>query len=372
MKRTIFIAAILLTAMTDPSGAATATSAEYEAYMRQVAELARMERAIAAEHGKEHLIEQYQALIDAHPDSAKTIQLETQIGVIHTWDLSDRGEPPDLESAYAVYMDVLERADPSSTYYRVLESHAARAAQTVDPAQAQELYWDMIERYPNDTLIQLNSYYDLSRLADRSGDLARARELLDVVLQSDLTRLTGSDSEFERADVVRGKAVAMLLTMAMRAHDTVDARLVAIDAVAADYPALQNQFSDLFKHVRNTVRSLDAGTQSEEEKLAMETLATLLAKRTRTQSGASLPKRNTQSQDAEAVDEIDDGEMQFVDVSQAGDGLEAETIPGQADLPDPDRPVQAPKSGAARFVIPAALAIGVAGGLLFIRRRFAT
>lgn len=250
-----------------------------EAYLERVAQLNRDGRALVQEHGKDYLIAEYQALVNEHPEFEKNIQLETRIGEIYEWDYSNRGEPPDIESAYAVYLGIVDRYNPDYEYTKLVYRRAADRAENIDPAAARELYAGMMQAYPDDPVIRLESLYRLGALAERDGDYNQARELFDMVLEYDASNQALNPDEAERIETLQAQAASLMMALATDAGATPEERMAALDAFLEDNPDLLDEHGDIASDVRSALNRLQNSTARDEIRDAMAELQTMLAQR---------------------------------------------------------------------------------------------
>ncbi len=251
-----------------------------DTYLARIAELQQEGPEIARTQGKQALINEYRTLIDENSGYANNIQLETQIGLIYESDLSETGEPPDMEAAYNQYVNTLNSYDPSHPYMKQVHKMAANQAMTVDPDSAENLYWDMIESYPDDPDIVTASYYNLAKLAEQNGDLAAAKEYYEQVLKS--VPPDDSMSEAERLTVEQYEANAALNLMAdaIASAQTPEQRLAALEAFIQQYPDLPYSHEDLINELLQSIESMGERAESRSElRDAVRTLVRLLQER---------------------------------------------------------------------------------------------
>ena len=252
---------------------------EFQAYLDRVAELNRDGRALVQEHGKDYLISAYQALVDANPGFQKNVQLETRIGEIYEWDYSSRGEPPDINSAYAVYLDIVNRYDLDYEYTKLVYRRAADRAENIDPDAASDLYAAMMQAYPDDPVVQLESLYRLGALAERDGDLNQARELFDQVLGYDARAQALNPDQAERIEVLQAQAASLLMALATDSSATPEERLAALDAFLDGNPDLLNEHGDVAENIRSALNRLQNSEPRDEVREAMAELKAMLAQR---------------------------------------------------------------------------------------------
>jgi hypothetical protein len=258
-------------------------------YLARVAELNRDGRMLVQEHGKDYLIAEYQALIEAHPEYPKNIQLETEIGEIYEWDFSNRGEPPDVASAYAVYLGIIDRYDPSYEYTKLVYRRAADRAETLDPAAARELYSGMLEAYPDDPVVQVESLFRLGALAERDGDTSEARELLDMVLGYDTRNQPINPDQAERIETVQSQAASLLLALGIDPAASPEERIAALDAFLEDHPEFVDEHGDVVADFHDAMNRLKDRTPRDEVREAMAELQRLLAERQDARASVDAP-----------------------------------------------------------------------------------
>ncbi len=250
-----------------------------QAYLERVAQLNRDGRAMVQEHGKDYLIAEYQALVNEHPEFEKNIQLETRIGEIYEWDYSNRGEPPDIESAYAVYLGIVDRYSPDYEYTKLVYRRAADRAENIDPAAARDLYAGMMQAYPDDPVIQLESLYRLGALAERDGDSKQAQELFNMVLEYDAANQALNPDEAERIETLQAQAASLMMALATSPGATPEERLAALDAFLEDNPDLVDEHGNIADDVRSALNRLQNSAADDEIRNAMAELQTMLAER---------------------------------------------------------------------------------------------
>lgn len=262
------------------AGAAAQPAMDRDAYLARIAELQQTGPEIARTQGKEALIAQYRALIDQNPGYANNIQLEAQIGLVYESDLSDSGQPPNMEAAYDQYLATMESYDPSHPYMKQVRTMAAERAVSLDPPAAEELYWGMIEDYPDDPTVVLSSYFNLAKLAEQNGDPAAAREYYNEMMN----RVPADDtlSEGERL-VVRqyeANAVLNLVAEAIRQADTPEERLAALQEFIDRYPDLPFTHGELIDELLQSVETMGERSDSQSDlQEAVQSLVKLLRER---------------------------------------------------------------------------------------------
>lgn len=251
-----------------------------DAYLARIAELQQNGAEIARTQGKQALINEYRTLIDENPGYANNIQLETQIGLIYESDLSETGEPPDMNAAYNQYRSTMNTYDPSNPYMKQVQKMAAERAITVDPSAAEDLYWDMIETYPGDPEIIASSYYNLAKLAEQNGDAAAAKEYYEQVMKSVPQDDSLSDRERLVVEQYEANAALNLMAEAMASAQTPEQRLAALQAFIDQYPDLPYTHGDLIDDLLRSVESMGDRAESRSElKDAVRTLVRLLQAR---------------------------------------------------------------------------------------------
>ncbi|GMV95368.1 MAG: hypothetical protein AMXMBFR82_51460 [Candidatus Hydrogenedentota bacterium] len=263
-----------------------------ETYLARIAELQQEGPEIARTQGKQALINEYRTLIDENPGYANNIQLETQIGLIYESDLSETGEPPDMEAAYNQYLTTMETYDPSHPYMKQVHKMAANQALTVDPEAAESLYWDMIESYPDDPDIVTASYYNLAKLAEQNGDLAAAKEYYEQVLKSVPPDDTMSEAERLTVEQYEANAVLNLMADAIASAQTPEQRLAALEEFIQQYPDLPYSHEDLINELLRSIESMGERAESRSElRDAVRTLVRLLQERRAEEESLSVETR---------------------------------------------------------------------------------
>ena len=356
-----------------------------EAYLERVAQLNRDGRALVQDHGKGYLIAEYQALIDEHPEFEKNIQLETRIGEIYEWDYSNRGEPPDIESAYAVYLGIVDRYSPDYEYTKLVYRRAADRAENIDPAAARDLYTGMMQAYPDDPVIQLESLYRLGALAERDGDFNQARELFDMVLNYDATNEALNPDAAERIETLQAQAASLMMALAANSGATPEERLAALDAFLEDNPDLLDEHGNIAEDVRSALDRLQNSAADNEIRDAMAELQTMLAKRQEARAMVDAPAHDGNDSidlvrsptTAEAMPELDSSQPTGAPVrstdayvhtspsQHAFAGLEAG--PDSAGQPDGTSNANNRAAAMAAAIVCALLA---AAGIFALRKRF--
>jgi len=260
--------------------AAAQQALDRDSYLARIAELQQEGPEIARTQGKEALIADYRTLIDQNPGYANNIQLETQIGLIYESDLSDSGEPPDMDAAYNQYLTTIDSYDVSHPYMKQVRKKAAEQAAQLDPPAAEDLYWGIIEDYPDDADLVTASYYNLAKLAEQNGDAAAAKEYYEQVLNS--VPADDSLSEAERATVQQyeANAVLNLIADAIRAAQTPEQRLAALEAFIEQFPDLPYTHGELIDELLRSIETMGDRAESRPElKEAVRTLVRLLQER---------------------------------------------------------------------------------------------
>ncbi|GMV98914.1 MAG: hypothetical protein AMXMBFR84_00540 [Candidatus Hydrogenedentota bacterium] len=248
-------------------------------------------REIALAEGKDALIAQYENLIAQYPDLAKTVQLATQIGVIHEWDLTEAGQPPDLQAAYETYLGVIDRYDPSNDYMKKVFSLAANRALSLDPENARSLYERMMTQYPDDDSMQLEGLQGLAKLAELNGDTDTARDLYEQMLKYRPRNPSGYYGEGSNAINLQDAAAASLMGEAIRKETTREGRMAALEKMMEKYPELMARHRELVEQFRETIENQDLApvddvAQPEVPKPAVAANATMAVETRETQATA--------------------------------------------------------------------------------------
>jgi len=331
------------------AAAAGQQTMDRDTYLARIAELQQTGPAVARSQGKEALIAQYRALIDENPGYANNIQLEAQIGLVYESDLSETGEPPDLDAAYDQYLATIETYDPSHPYMKQVRTMAAERAAGLDPPAAEELYWGMIEDYPDDPSVVMSSYYNLAKLAEQNGDPAAAREYYNEIMNHVPADDTLSEAERLTVRQYEANAVLNLVADAIRQADTPEARLAALQAFIDRYPDLPFTHGDLIDDLLQTIETMGARADSQSDlRGAVQTLVTLLRERRAEEESMSPEIRKMRREQRRQIalsaqSEADaagreagpnqpkdsDGRPRFVPAGSSEEARQSSQIPGQ-------------------------------------------
>lgn len=243
--RTILAAAVLC-------ASAAAQHEAYHAYVAQVEALQRGGAELAHQIGRDALIQRYRDLIDANPGFANNIQLETQIAMLYESDFSDKGQPPDLHTAYETYLEIMETYDASHPYMVTVRRLAADRAADVDPDAAVGLYESLIQDYPEEDAVVVHSTYSLAKLAASRGDAETAQQYYDQVLGYVPTG-SASEADLARIDVYRSNAAAKLLADAIKDAETPQERMKALKKFLEKHRDLMEAHSDLVQRFAQAI-----------------------------------------------------------------------------------------------------------------------
>ena len=315
MTLSVRIIAVLLAA----ASAGAQQAMDRDAYLARIAELQASGPEIARTQGKEALIAEYRALIDQNPGYANNIQLETQIALVYESDFSETGEPPNMEAAYDQYLATIESYDPSHPYMKQVRTMAAARAVELGSPAAEDLYWGMIEDYPDDAALVMASYYNLGKLAEQNGDPAAAREYYNEIMNhvpADDTTL----SEAERLTIQQyeANAVLNLVAEAIRQANTPEERLAVLQAFIDRYPDLPYTHGELIDGLLQSIETMGERTDSRSDlKDAVRTLVKLLRERRNEEESMSpemREKRREQRRQVATLAHSDGG----TNVSEAG------------------------------------------------------
>ncbi len=280
----------LLLAATVCGSVRAQTAGDRAAYLSQIAELQRTGSDLARKEGKEALIQRYRALIDANPGYANNIQLETQIGLIYESDLSDRGEPPDMAAAYATYQGIIATYDPSSPYMKTVRRMSAQRAMDLDPGGAQEQYWSLLEDYPDDVPVVMESYFNLGHLAERNGNQEEARRFYEEVLNHAAVDDALSQAERITVEAYEANAALSLMAEAIRNEQTAEGKLTAIQTFLESHPDLAYSQGDLVERLLKSVEETGSEREGRNNvKQAVQALVALLGEK-REEAAAMDPK----------------------------------------------------------------------------------
>ena len=359
-------------------------AANRAAYLTQIAELQQVGPEIARTEGKEALIQRYRDLIDANPGQPNNIQLEAQIGLIYESDLSETGEPPNPQAAYNTYQNIIATYDSSSTYMKRVRQLSAQRALELDPEAARAQYESMIEDYPSDDAVLLESYYNLARLAEQQGDEAEARRLYEEVLNHVPSGESLSESEKGFVDAYQANAALSLLAQAVRQQATPAGRLAAIEAFLEQHPELAESQNDLISRLIESVEETGENEEKQALKESVQTLVRLLGDHARQGAGSKHAKPGKRAQVIEQATELGEVEGQpeadpAQDAANAPVGTEPSQGPGaisgaapEGDEATPDAPPaekESPQSTRMYWGVLFALGALVAARILVIRKR---
>ena len=273
-------------------------AADRTTYLTQIAELQQLGPEIARTEGKEALVQRYRDLIDANPGQPNNIQLEVQIGLIYESDLSENGEPPNQQAAYNTYQNIIATYDPSSSYMKRVRQLSAQRAMELDPEAAREQYESMIEDYPSDDAIVLESLYNMARLSEQQSDDAEARRLYEEVLNHVPAGESLSESEKGLVDAYQANASLSLLAQAIREHATPSERLAAIEAFLEQHPELAETQSDLISRLLESVEETGENEEKQALKESVQTLVRLLGDHAKQGAGSKHARPGKRSQAA--------------------------------------------------------------------------
>ncbi|MCC6695946.1 MAG: tetratricopeptide repeat protein [Candidatus Hydrogenedentes bacterium] len=309
-------------------------AADRTAYLAQIAELQELGPEIARAEGKEALIQRYRDLIDANPGQPNNIQLEVQIGLIYESDLSENGEPPNPQAAYNTYQNIIATYEPSSSYMKRVRQLSAQRAMELDPEAARTQYEGMIEDYPGDEAIVLESLYNMARLAEQEGDDAEARRLYEEVLNHVPAGESLSESEKGLVDAYQANAALSLLAQAIREHATPSERLAAIEAFLEQHPELAESQSDLISRLLESVEETGENEEKQALKESVQTLVRLLGDHAKQGAGSKHARPGKRAQAA----------AQQMEITQADGQMAAslEESPAAASAEQAQSPAEAP------------------------------
>jgi tetratricopeptide (TPR) repeat protein len=248
------LAAVVIAAGALPWNANAQGGDAYSQYLTRIAELDRIGSDVAREQGKAALVDQYRALIDAYPGFGNNLQLETQIGYIYEWDLRDSGQPPDLKSAYEQYVSTTNRYDATHPYMKTVRELAASRAVTVDPNAAQDLYTGLLEDYPEDGGLAVESLFSLGHLAQQRGDDAGARKFYEQAVNYEQAQETTHQAELDTMEAYRANAALALLAAAIQQSDDPAQRIKALEDFLAAHPGFSDRHADLVERVRDSLQ----------------------------------------------------------------------------------------------------------------------
>ncbi|MCP4643649.1 MAG: hypothetical protein GY851_24590 [bacterium] len=338
------------------SAFAAQESPRYPEYLAAIQELGRSASTIAREQGKEALIKQYQAIIDGYPGFSKNIELAATMGQILEWDLSDYGQPADPKGALDAYLNVVETFDPDHPYMVAVKRMAAKRAQTVEPDTAERLYSGLVDDYPDNPALQLESLYGLGQVAGSRGDRASAERHYLQMLEYDAEPLVGDGPQYAAATAHQQNAVTGLLTTAIEGRTSPQARLAAIEALLKRLPVIADRYPEILERFRTAIESqLPDGAKSGLNVSAGEV-------------ESSVPGGSDQTSAARPIRER--GGRVFDE--RRGNGTANVEAPGESPPPAAsENESGAPSTPVLAVVILVALCVAVFVGVFFMRSRFA-
>jgi tetratricopeptide (TPR) repeat protein len=235
----------------------------HAAYYARIAELQRLGPEIAHTEGRDALIQRYRELIEAYPESANNIRLETQIALIYASDFSEAGQPPEPQTAYETLLRIIQTYDPENPYMKDVRKMAAERAREQDPEVAVRMYESIIADYPGEDALVVESTYELAKLAESRGDTKTANAHYEQILG--YVPVGGSsEAEQEAMHAYESNAVASLLTSAIRAHEDPVERLRAMREFLREHDELAKAHAQLIQRVLSTLERYAREHETEE------------------------------------------------------------------------------------------------------------
>ncbi|MBX7255064.1 MAG: hypothetical protein K1Y02_01790 [Candidatus Hydrogenedentes bacterium] len=340
-------------------------------YMSVADELNRIGPDYARTRGKQALIDEYRNLIEAYPGYANNIQMEAQIALIHEWDLSEAGQPPNPVAAYETLTNVINTYPADHPYMKTVRRMAANRAIPIDPKVAQDMYVGLMEDYPEDNVLAAESLFSLGQIADRQGNRAEADKYYEQTMN--FTPSGGENPETELQDIEAFKlnAAAVMLGTAIQRFDDPNERLRALEDFLREHAGFAERFGDLAKRIRETIevqiqqQAEGAGIAAVPASATNSGADTEQAAVHRATHGASATGSGQGGQQ-EAADSFHTASAVGVSPGQASAGQGSGRLGGAL-----MKAVQSVASSpGARVALPAILAVLVLGVVVLIRRRF--
>jgi hypothetical protein len=342
-------------------------------YTTIAAELDRIGLEFARTRGKEELIEQYRELIDAYPGFANNMQMETQIALIYEWDLSESGQPPNPEAAFSTLTDVINTYDPGHPYMKRVRQLAANRAMTVDPKIAKDMYTGLLEDYPEDDILAVESLFSLGQMAEKQGDVAEATRMYEQAMGYTPGGEVTSDTASEEVLAYQTNAAAALIGSVLRQYDNPEERLRAMDEFLKEHAGFAEMFGDLTQRMRETIEVQVLNQAKAASGVDVQTASASNVIGTRNPAkGASRGARESKAGSASDATDAESRRMAAAAGDPAwgpsGDGGSASNGGAIASRVAAAAQVIA-SSSVARLLVPAILALGVLGVVVFVRRR---
>ncbi len=342
-------------------------------YMTIAAELDRIGLDYARTRGKEALIEQYRDLIDAYPGFANNMQMETQIAFIYEWDFAESGQPPNPEAAFTTLTNAINTYEPDHPYMKNVRQLAANRAMTVDPKIAKDMYTRLLEDYPEDDILAVESLFSLGQLAEKQGDVAEAARMYEQAMSYTPGGEVRSDTALEEVLGYQTNAAAALIGAALRQYDDPEERLRAMDEFLKEHAEFAEKFGDLTQRMRETieVQVLNQAKAAKGVAMQMASASNVIG----TRNPAKAPSRAMKESRGGGASDARDAESRRT-ASAAGDlawgqGEDSVTVSNGGAIASRMAAVAqtVASSNVARILVPAILAVVVLGGVVFVRRR---
>ena len=349
----------------------------YQDYMAQIETLQHDSADIAQRYGRDALIEQYRAIINAYPGYVNNIRLETQIGMIYESDFTSQGLPPDAPAAYDVYQNIIANYDAEHPYMKTVRKLAADRAAELDPPVARQMYESIIADYPEEDALIVQSTYALGKLEEAQGNPAEANAYFDQVLAYAPTGASVSEAEAARIEAYQSNAAASMLTAAIKGYDTPQDRLKALKKFLEKHKEFERANAGLIRQFAEVIeRTVGRTPDDEGGDMTVEALLASLKKN-------SAAGENTERRDRSRTREqrARDAEAERTRIARAEASVDAASAnPGTSPVgPGTTSGLAGPKvtraSGTSRTLytiaaVVALLVIATVAGL-YARRRFA-
>ena len=184
------------------------------------------------------IIKRYQAILDAFPNYDRNLELEVEIA-----RLKGRYERPEQEEEaerkeFQHYLYIIDKYLDCEPEIRLVKRDAAMRIADHDRAESDRRFRELVEEYPTDDPLRLESYYYLGNNALIDGRTEEAEDCFAVAFSYDAGGLPLSDDERERVGNARYNSAAGILAILKSGEGPPELRLQQFEEGLKKYPTL--------------------------------------------------------------------------------------------------------------------------------------
>lgn len=224
-----------------PIAAHSSIPDNYAIYESQIKKVHEDYDSIYRTGGYPEIIKRYEAILQAFPDYDRNLELEVEIAKLKGGYELPEEEEEAKRRKFKHYLYIIDKYSDAEPMIRLVKRDAAFCIADLDRAESDRRLKELLEEYPTDDALRLESYFFLGNNALIDHRYEDAEEYFAVGLLYDAGGLPLSDDDTVRVIRARDNAAAGILSLLKSGEGPPEVRLQRFDEGLKKYPMVTSQ-----------------------------------------------------------------------------------------------------------------------------------